>query len=32
MTFLRRLVEGYPGGPRVAVTDKLGGYGLAMWR
>src|ERR1700736_4321099 len=24
--FLRRLVEGYPEGPRVAVTDKLASY------
>jgi len=28
--FLRRLVEGYPDAPRVAVTDKLGSYGPAI--
>ena len=27
VTFLQRLVEGYPDEPRVVVTDKLGSYG-----
>jgi len=30
--FLRRLVEGYPEGPRVAVTDKLASYAPAIKR
>ncbi len=29
-TFLRRVVEGCPDEPRVAVTDKLGSYGPAI--
>jgi putative transposase len=29
---LRRLVEGYPEEPRVAVTDKLASYGPALKR
>jgi putative transposase len=31
-TFLRRVVEAYPGEPRVAVTDKLASYGPALKR